>query len=586
MKVIGISGLENSVPFRKAHWPSLDPREYHIARGLDAGAVLIVNGKLVAAAEQERFNGKKHTGDFPIDAIEYCLAQAGVSIHEIDEIAHDLDFAPYHERYAGDTLSSELYEKVLSRDALLKQMKRELPSFPLQNVHQISHHLAHAAGAAFTSGWDECLVVVNDAMGELESASVYSFRNGNLEKVHTSGVAVSIGLLYSLVALHLGFDFSADDHQLLDLAPPGDPARFRKFFQDAVQLCPDGSICIPILNLEQTTGEQDNFAAARADLDQHLIPRRAPGEPIGADHHDVAAALQECLERAMLHTCENFAKITGHRRLALAGSAALNAVASNKLSRSPLFDEIYVQPMAGSGGAALGAALYRSSLAMKIPNERLPVPFFGPRYSAGEIESALFRCNGRVRYQRYKSFEETCSAAAKLIAEGQVVAWSRGRMEYGPQALGNRSILADPAQPQMRDRVNAMLRKQEASSPFAAACTTEEAHRWFEIVPGAELPYRTGIVSVCPESRAQLPAITRVDGSALLQTVGAKDNADFHALLVAVGLATGRQMLLNANFSLDGQPIVNTPQDAIVAFLGSGIEHLFLENFHVTRSTK
>lgn len=586
MKIIGISGLENSVPFKKTHWPGLDEREYSIVPGMNAAAALVVNGKLVAAAQQERFNRKRHSGDFPIDAIEYCLAQGGVSIHEIDEVAHGFDFTPCREKYSGDEFSTELYKKVLSRDALIAQMRRELPSFPLENLHQVSHHLAHAASAAFTSGWDECLVVVNDAMGETGSVSAYDFHDGKLEKISTAGSSHSIGLLYSLVTLHLGFNFNSDETRVMDLAPYGDPARYRDFFEDAVQFCPGGTVHIPALQLNQSREERENYSATRAYLDQHLIPHRAPGEPVGTNHQDVAAALQECLERAVVHICEHFAQQTGHRRLALAGGVSLNSAANAKLARSPLIDEVYVQPVAGDEGAALGAALYRSSLAMKIPNERFPVPYFGPRHDAGEIETTLHRCNGRIAWKRYCSLAETCAAAANLIAEGRVIAWLRGRMEYGPHALGNRSILADPRHPQMRDRIGAMLKKCGTFRPFAAACALEEASRWFDIAPGTEYPCLTSTVNVRPELCNQIPAVTHVDGSVRLQTVSAKDNPDLHALLVAVGQITGRQVVLNTSFSIQDQPIVNTPEEAIVAFLGSGIEHLFFENFHVTHAAK
>jgi len=584
MKVIGISGLENVVPFKKEHWAGLDEREYRIVQGMDAAAALVIDGKLVAAAAQERFSGEKHTGDFPIDAIRFCLNESGVSMDEIDELAHGFDYGPYLEIYAGDETSSELYEKVFSREALLDQVRRDLPGFPLEKVHQVGHHLAHAASAAYTSGWDECLIVVNDAMGEMESLSVYDFHDGEFEKIRTIAANDSIGILYSLVTLHLGFDFNSDEYKVMGLAPYGDPARYRKFFEEAVELCPDGSIHIPMLKLNRTREERENYTATRAYLDEHLIARRTPDQSVNSHHEDVAAALQECLERVVMHVCEHFGEETGLRRLALAGGVALNCTANGKLMRSHLFDEVYIQPVAGDDGVALGAALYRTALAEKIPNERFPVPLFGPQYSDAEVEAALQCFYGKIQWRCYASVEETCAAAAKLIADGRVIAWSRGRMEYGPRALGNRSILADPGHPEMRDRINAMVKKREAFRPFAPACSTEEAHRWFEVAPGAEFPYMISLVNVRPELRDKLPAITHVNGSARLQTVSTKDNPDFHALLVAVGKTTGREMVLNTSFNVKGQPIVNTPEEAIATFLDTGIEYLFLENFHVARA--
>ena len=584
MKIIGISGLENSVPFKQAKWPGLEEREYRIAQGMDAAAALVVDGRLVAAAEEERFSGKKHTGDFPIRAIRFCLAEAGISIDEIDEIAHGFDYAPYRDLYLKDEVSSGLYNQVFSREALLAQVRRDLPGFWKDKVSSVGHHLAHAASAAYTSGWDECLVVVNDAMGEVESLSVYDFHDGEFDKIRTVGANDSIGILYSLVTLHLGFDFNSDEYKIMGLAPYGDPARFRRFFEQAVELRDDGTIRIPILKLNRSREERENYTATRAYLDEHLVPRRLPSDPVTSTHEDAAAALQECLDKVVLHVCGHFAEQTGLRRIALAGGVALNCTANGKLMGSGLFDEVYVQPVAGDDGVALGAALYRTSLAGVVPNHRLPAPLFGPSYSKSDIEASLRRFGDRIEVEYFDSLEATCASAAKLIANGRVIAWYRGRMEYGPRALGNRSILADPGHPEMRDRINAMVKKRESFRPFAPACSVEEAHRWFDVAPGAEHPYMISVVDVRPEARSLLPAITHVNGSARLQTVSVKDNPDFHTLLLAVGETTGRQMVLNTSFNVKGQPIVNTPDEAIETFLGTGIEFLFLENCHVTRS--
>lgn len=584
MKVIGISGLEKAVPFKKAEFPGLDEREYRIAQGMDAAAALLVDGMLVAAAEEERFSGKKHTGDFPINAIRYCLTEAGISIDEIDEIAHGFNYAPYRDLYLRDRVSASLYNQVFSQQALLEQVHRDLPEFSESKVFAVGHHLAHAASAAYTSGWDECLVIVNDAMGEIESLSVYDFHDGELEKIATIGANDSIGVLYSLVTLHLGFDFNSDEYKIMGLAPYGDPTTFRPFFEKTVELCADGTIRIPILKLNASRHERESYTATRAYLDENLVLRRLPSDPVTTIHRDVAAALQECLERVVLHVCAHSAKKTGLRRIALAGGVALNCTANGKLMHSGLFDEVYVQPVAGDDGVALGAALYRASLSGEIVNRRMPAPLFGPCYSAAQIESALHRFKGQVHWRRLDSLATTCASAARLIADGRVIAWDRGRMEYGPRALGNRSILADPGRPEMRDRINAMVKKREAFRPFAPSCSLEEAPRWFEIGPGEQHPYMIGVVNVRPDARALLPAITHVNGSARLQTVSPSDNPDFHALLLAVGEATGRQMVLNTSFNVKGQPIVNTPDEAIATFLGTGIEFLFLENYHVTRS--
>ncbi len=400
MKVLGISGLEKAVPFKQTNFSGLDEREYRIAQGMDAAPALVIDGELVAAAGEERFTGSKHTGNFPVNAIQYCLAEARLSIGEIDELAHGFDYAPHRDLYRGDKISDALYRQVLSREALLEQLRRDLPALSESKVFSVGHHLAHAASAAYTSGWDECLVVVNDAMGEVESLTVYDFHDGKLEKLHAISANNSIGILYSLITLHLGFEFNSDEYKIMGLAPYGDPARYRSFFARAVELRPNGSYQIPILKLNHTRRERETYSATRAYIDESLVPRRRPNDPITADHQDVAAALQECLEKSVLHACTHFVRDTGLRRIALAGGVALNCTANSKLMHSGIADEVYVQPVAGDDGAALGAALYRTASTGKIHNRRMPVPLFGPRYSDEQIEAALRRFADHTPWDR------------------------------------------------------------------------------------------------------------------------------------------------------------------------------------------
>src|SRR5579863_1244192 len=370
MNILGISGFEKAMSFKRAHWPGLEEREYRISQGHDAAAALIINGVLVAAAAEERFDRHKHSAKFPIDAISYCLSEAGISLDDIDELAHAFDYSPYQKIYSLDPITAQLYREVFSRESLLAQVHRDMPGFRPQRVHHLGHHLAHAASAFFTSGWDECLVAVVDAMGEAQSVSIFYGRAGKLDKLHEISVQDSMGILYSLVTLHLGFDFNSDEYKIMGLAPYGNPERFRAFFQQAVQLCPDGSIRIPPLRLNRTRDERENYTATRKYLDDHLAKERRPEDGITDEHRDVAAALQECLDRVMLHICGHFGAATGLRRLALAGGVALNCTANGRLMRSGLFDEIYIQPAAGDDGSALGAALYRASLAGEVCNLR------------------------------------------------------------------------------------------------------------------------------------------------------------------------------------------------------------------------
>ena len=583
MNILGISGLEQAVPFKKAHWPGLDQREYRISQGHDAAAALVVDGVTVAAAAEERFNRQKHSARFPACAVNYCLEEAGLVLDDIDLMVHAFDYEPYHRAYLLDPISEKLYREVFSPATLRSFVERDFPTFPAERIQHVSHHLAHAASAYYTSSWDDCLVVVVDAMGEAHGASVYRAAGERLWNLAQISALDSIGILYSLITLHLGFDFNSDEYKIMGLAPYGDPTRFRPFFAEAVEPLPDGTIRIPVLRRNRTRDERESYTASRQYLEERLLPARRPEEDITDDHRDAAAALQECLDRVMLHLCGHFGLTTGCRRLALAGGVALNCTANGSLLRSGLFDEVYVQPAAGDDGAALGAALYRAAQISEINNVRFPTPFLGPAYCLDEIEAALAEFDGQVEIYRARSLVEACADAAKLIAAGKVIAWYRGRMEFGPRALGHRSILADPGRPEMRDRVNSMVKLREAFRPFAPAVTLEQVHRWFDVLPGTELPYMIITVDVRKEFRDRLPAITHVNGSARVQTVSALDNREFHTLLKEVGKVTGREMVLNTSFNVKGQPIVNTPREAIQTFLGTGIEYLFLENIRLCR---
>jgi carbamoyltransferase len=268
----------------------------------------------------------------------------------------------------------------------------------------------------------------------------------------------------------------------------------------------------------------------------------------------------------------------------LAGGVALNCAANGTLINRGPFDEIYIQPAAGDDGAAAGAALYRASLTGAMHNRPMPPPLLGPQYTTEEIDAALHEFSGKIRVKQFSDLQSVCEEAANLIRQGKVLAWYRGRMEFGPRALGNRSIIADPGHPEMRDRINAMVKKREAFRPFAPAVTIQEVSRWFDVAPMTPLPYMITTVSVRPEHRQALPAVTHVNGTARVQTVSAADNPDFHALLRAVGRTTGREMVLNTSFNIKGQPIVNSPREALETFLGTAIDYMFLENALITRA--
>jgi carbamoyltransferase len=587
MRIIGVSGIEGTMEFKRRHWPGLEEREYRISQGHDSAAALLIDGELVAAVAEERIARRKHTGDFPVGAIASCLTEAGLQAQDIDAVVHSFDYLPYRAMYSLDPVSKELYSEVLSREAFAARASVALPQLPGERVAHIDHHLAHAASAYYTSGWEECMVAVIDGMGEAHGASVYHAADGRLEPVHRISAADSVGIFYSVVTLHLGFDFNSDEYKIMGLAPYGDAQRFGAFFAEAVRMRDDGGWDIPPLKLTGGTREErERHALTRALLSERLIAAREPDSEIDDAHRDAAAGLQACLDQAIQHLCGHFGRQLGMRRLALAGGVALNTTANGRLLASGIFDEIYVQPAAADDGSALGAALaYAAQSQQRIANRRSPTPFYGPAHGAAEIERALEDAapHPPLAITRYPSLAEACEAAAELIAQGEVIAWYRGRMEFGPRALGHRSIMADPSRPEMRDRVNALVKMREAFRPFAPAVSLEQVDRWFEARPGTELPYMTVNLQVREEQRAALPAITHVDGSARVQTVSSVDNGELHALLQAVGRRTGREMVLNTSFNVKGQAIVNTPAQALETFVATGIGALFLENTMVQK---
>jgi carbamoyltransferase len=583
MKILGISGIDGTVAFKKRHWPGLEEREYRISQGHDSAAALVIDGEFIAGVAEERISRRKHTGDFPIGAIDSCLRYAGIGAEELDRVVHGFDYEPYGKLYGLDPVSAELYRDVLSREAFASKVRTELPRVRADRVRHLDHHLAHASSAYYTSGWDECVVITIDGMGEAHGATVYQAHDGRLKPVFRIAARNSIGILYSVVTLHLGFDFNADEYKVMGLAPYGDPERFRGFFDDLIGLRTDGGWDIELFKYNKTRKERENHDGARRHLAERLIAPRPPEAEITAAHQDVAAALQASLDRAVLHLCAYFGRKLGCKRLALAGGVALNTTANARLMQAGIFEEIYVQPAAADDGSALGAALHQAALAGEVVNRRSPTPFYGPAASRQDVEAALRAFANQIEITRLPSLEAVCEAAAELIGAGEVVAWYRGRMEFGPRALGHRSILADPSRGEMRDRVNALVKMREAFRPFAPAVSVEQAHRWFQVAPGLELPFMNVNVTVRPEHRSGLPATTHVDGSSRIQTVSSQDNGDFRKLLTAVGTQTGKEIVLNTSFNVRGQPIVNTPTEAIETFLGTGIHALALDDMLIRK---
>jgi carbamoyltransferase len=579
LKVLGITGFENSIPYLKSLYPGRDEREYRISQGHDSAAALLIDGEIIAACEEERFSRNKHTGAFPSGAIQYCLDEAKLDLADLDAIAHAFDYEPVKKLWLGKPETARLYHEVFSPERLRSHLERDFPNADSSKLRHVSHHESHEASAYYCSGFDECLSLVIDGMGEMHGASVYHRTGAGATRLGRISAANSIGILYSLVTLHLGFDFNADEYKIMGLAPYGDADRYRSFFDEQVRLTASGGLQIPLLRLNKTPEERDFYLASRAFLGENLIPPREPEASLTDDHRDVAASLQACLDRVLVGIACFYAEKTGCRKLAMAGGVALNCTSNGKLLKAGCFDEVFVQPIAGDDGTALGAALLVEAEAGALESTRIGVPFFGPAPAADEIRSAVEAVRDQVEVENLGSLEAAAQRAAQEIGAGNVVAWYRGRMEFGPRALGHRSILADPQHPAMRERVNAMVKMREAFRPFAPAILESEAARYFEIPEGSSYPYMIVIVDVREEHRARFPATTHIDGTARLQTVSAENNPIFHTLLTEVGKVTGIPMVLNTSFNVKGQPIVHTCQEAIATYLMTGIDTLILDDY-------
>ncbi len=579
MIVLGYSGLDASV--RHAREDSdLRPGEERIVQGLDSAAALLIDGRVVAAAAEERFSFEKHTNAFPRESILYCLKTAGLSPDEVDLVAHGFAFS----RHAHLLSAGKRYEQVLDpqRQIELFHDKLDLP-LPVEKFFSVPHHLAHAGSCCFPSGLDEALCVICDGVGEIESLSVYAFRSGGFELLDRFLAKDSLGILYGLVTLHLGFQFNADEYKVMGLAPYGDPERFRSFFDSIIEFRDHGRYSVDL------TGFDGNNAPYYRGFLRHLadtvIDRPQTSERLPQRHCDFAAAAQECLEKLLFHVIAHWRQRTGLRTLCMAGGVALNCTFNGKLLDSRMFDQIYVQPAAGDDGTALGAAMIAARHAGEVlsPANHREIPFYGPSYSAEAIAAAVAREGGGLDVADLGSPWAAAADAAKALAEGEIIAWFQGRMEFGPRALGNRSILANPLLPDIKDRLNAVIKLREGFRPFAPAVAAERAAEYFDFVPSPMFDTMLATCHTRPEWRHRLPGVTHVDGSARMQTVDAARNGLFHRLIGCFGQLTGVHCVVNTSFNLRGQPVRVSPSVAIETFRKVRLARLYLGSLRLSK---
>lgn len=585
MLVLGISGLHRSVAFKEQLVPDLDPRERRMVQGLDSAAALVSEDGVLAAAAQERYRGGKGTNIFPAEAIAACLQSAGASIDDLEFVAHGFRYEP-SPVFELDGFARRWFSEVYSEQAQLDVLGEHLPNgLRERRLVRVPHHLSHAASAYLLSGFDEATVLVADGSGETESISLFDGAGPDLHPIRSYPVMSSLGLMYSIVTHYLGFLGGMDEYKVMGLAPYGDSRRYADVADDLIRLGPAGAVTVPLLSFNKDPIERETHRGALRRLAELLGPPRHPDEPVNQRHMDIAATAQDRLQEAILHVLRPVVTGRPPRPLCLAGGVALNCTANGMLAQSGMFSDIFVQPASGDDGSALGAALWQLyQQSPDVPRSRMTMPYWGDGSTAVEAEAALAALSSEYQIERLDD-EELAGRVAVLLADGNVVAWFQGRMEFGPRALGNRSILADPTGTHMRAHLNEVVKQRELFRPFAPAVPVEDASRYFDIPAGQEHLYQhmLFVAPVRATCREQLPAVTHVDGSARLQVVDRQTAPGFWRLLRRFGELRGLPVLLNTSFNLRGQPIVRTPAEAVATYARSRIDALAINGYLATR---
>jgi len=585
MNVIGFSGMHQSVSFKKSMFPDLSAREYRIAQGFDSAAALVVNAEIIAAAAEERFTREKTTGLFPVHAIRYCLDEGHLTPSQVDYIAHGFAYEPFKEYFGEDDYMRRQYVEVYGPDVQRRNLETWFPHTGLaEKLVPVNHHLAHAASVFYPSGFAESLILISDGMGEIHSMTVAVGQGKDITVLRHVPALHSLGILYGVFTMYLGFYFGVDEYKVMGLAPYGNQRKYYNQIAELVRLREDGTYTIPILASNRTQLEKETHRGILRDLADRFGPPREPGSEFTPHHKDIAAALQAVVQTTQMHVLRHFRQETGMENLCMAGGVALNCSANGIIKRSRQFKRMFIQPASGDDGVALGAALYAQRLHNPIfTPQRMSAPLWGPSFSRdviGDILSTRKDCVAR----QVEGVTSLCREVAGELNEGKIVGWFQGRMEYGPRALGSRSILADPRDPSMRDKINALVKKREGFRPFAPIVSKEAASKYFEIQNGEEDIYAHMLLvtQVRAPYRDKLPAITHVDGSARVQTVAKETYPRLWELLRAFEELTGVPILLNTSFNVKGQPMICTPAEALDTFLFARLDLLVLEEFLVS----
>jgi carbamoyltransferase len=577
----------------------------------DSAAALIDDGKIVAAAQEERFSRSKHDAGFPRQAIGYCLAQAGIGLDGVDFVAfYDkpflkferlletyVAFAPRGFRSFRMAIPLWLREKLFQKDLLRREFQRYHVDFDWQTRLLFSeHHLSHAASAFFPSPFDEAVVLTMDGVGEWATTSVAIGRGNRLEVIKELHFPHSLGLLYSAFTYYTGFKVNSGEYKVMGLAPYGEPRYAQTILDHLIDLKPDGTFRLDQSYFDYCTGLR--MTSHRFDA-LFGSPPRQPDEPLTQRHMDLAASIQQVTEEVVLRLTRALAAETGMANLCLAGGVALNCVANGKVLRERAFENLWIQPAAGDAGGALGAALAAYHLYRDQPRivprapDAMQGSYLGPQFAQSEIE---YRLREAGAHFTVLDDDTLLDATVDALAEEKAVAWFQGRMEFGPRALGNRSFLGDPRSPAMQKLLNLKVKYRESFRPFAPSVLREDLEDWFEL--DRDSPYMLLVADIASRHRREIsnaeqalfgidklnvprsaiPAVTHVDYSARIQTVHRDTNPRYHALLSRFKQRTGCPVLVNTSLNVRGEPIACTPEDAFRCFMGTDAEVLVCGN--------
>ena len=576
----------------------------------DSAAALLRDGQVVAAAQEERFTRKKHDAGFPHQAIRSCLESTGTQLAEIDYVAfYDkpflkferlletyLAFAPRGFSSFRKALPVWVKDKLFQKNEILKQLKTLQPKIRWDDRLLFSeHHLSHAASAYYPSPFKSAAVLTMDGVGEWTTTSVALGSGRELKVTKEIHFPHSLGLLYSAFTYYTGFKVNSGEYKVMGLAPYGQPKYANLILENLVDLKDDGSFRLNLEYFDYCTGltmTNDKFAGLFGG------PARKSEDRLTQREMDLAASIQAVTEEVVLKLAKGIQKETGEKNLCLAGGVALNCVANGKLARSGIFERLWMQPAAGDAGGALGAAMVAYHLFNRKPRtvngaDAMRGGYLGPQFSNEEIERRLRRSGAVFEVLQENEIIESCAAS---LAEGKALGWFQGRMEFGPRALGARSILGDARSPSMQKQLNLKVKYRESFRPFAPAVLSEDAQKYFDL--DDESPYMLLVADVKEEHRiamseeekklfgieklnvprSAIPAVTHVDYSARVQTVHKETNARFHELLSQFKQRTGCPVIVNTSFNVRGEPIVGSPEDAFRCFMGTEIETLAVGN--------